>query len=106
MSAKEQARAKFETLPVQVRIKGIHVAKLFDSKFVGLLGKEFPNIRYGVVHLYLPRGVDEEKLEAIMLGHFAMEHDKESLFTVDADEPETLKKLVEVLGRFLEGEHG
>jgi len=84
----------------------VHVAKLFDSKFLGLLNKEFPEVRFGVLHLYLPHGPDVETLESINLGHYTPGHERESLFTIDVEEPETLNRLVNVLDKFLGESHG
>lgn len=92
--------------PVQVRVKGITAAKLFDARFVGLLEKEFPGIKYGPIHFYLYENEESKRFESIMMGFFDPEHEKKQLFTIDCDEPETMKKLLHLFEAFLEAAHG
>ncbi len=88
---------------VQVRIKGVSTAKLLDARFVGMLEKEFPGIKYGPFHFYLAQDLKGEKLESILLGYFDPDNEKERLFSIGCEEPKTLEKFLRLFEQFLEG---
>ena len=98
--------AKLKGEAVQVRIKGVSTAKLLDDRFVALLRKEFPQIRYGPFHFYLPYESNGKKFESILLGYLDPDHEDKLLFTIDCDEPETLQRLSRLIEQFVEGSSG
>ncbi len=94
-----------ESQPVAVRMKGLRLVHILDTKFVGRLEKEIPGVRQAHIYMKIPTDSEDKKFENVVLGHKNKEHEDEGILTVDCDEPETLKKFVRVLGSIREEPH-
>ncbi len=93
---------KLTPKPTQVQIDGIQVRSMFDSRFLDMLEKTFPGVRYSHFTVGVPLGPKGETDDMVTVGHYSKEHGVEKILTVDCSEPETLRKLIAVLESFTE----
>ena len=91
-----------EPKPIQVRIDGQNIKSFLDDRFIGMLNKEFGDIRFQHICFYTYKG--EDKDEYVSLVHNTPEDEGSNKLVIDTEKPETLNKLYELLKKFEEGE--
>ncbi|MDE1821355.1 MAG: hypothetical protein KGI98_10995 [Euryarchaeota archaeon] len=95
--------------PTEVRIEGRHANSFVDSKVLGLLKKEFSDVSCHAIIFAVKRpkevkgeGKDSPKIDHFTMGHYNQDHDEKNLLTVEAQDPESLQKILSALERFFE----
>jgi hypothetical protein len=83
---------------VQIRIEGLKLKQFLDTEFMGLLSKKFEDLN--VVNITFVAQLDEEKKEFINMGYPFLELVERDQLIVDANEPESIKKIIEVLNDY------
>ncbi len=92
-----------EVEPVEVRMRGLRVAKLLDRKFLGILEQELSGAAAAHLCIFIP-GEDEEDYSIIMIGHRKPDDEKERIINIDATNPENLAAALKALELYLEEE--
>lgn len=83
---------------VQVRINGINLKKFIETELLVLLEKEFGDIK--AVNLTFITTLDDDKKEMISIGYPFLELEEKNQLIIDANEPESLKKVINVLKEY------
>lgn len=85
---------------VQMRIKGLRTIDFFDDEFIGMLEKKFPNIKFQHFCMYLMDEEDKKTKERLAVAHSNISDEKKQIMNVDADKPDSLKKIMEVIEEY------
>lgn len=83
---------------VQVRLDGINVRQLVDQELLELLESKFKKIK--AINLTLI--VDDDIKDMITISHPFVDLEEGNKIIIDVNEPETLKKTIEVLRSYKE----
>lgn len=89
---------EIETTPLQVMLKGLKAKQLIDSKFLGLLEKEFETSK--VVNIQIITG-EEENMDLLSIGYPRKVYEEKDELIVDVNNPENLEKILKVLNEYL-----
>ena len=84
----------------QIRIDGMKLKQFIDTELFGLLSKEFEDLK--VVNLTFISKIDEQKKELISMGYPYLELEENDQLIIDANEPESIQKIIKVLNDFKE----
>jgi len=83
---------------VQVRIDGINLKKFVETELLVLLEKEFGDIK--AVNLTFITKLSDDKKEMISIGYPFLELEEKNQLIIDTNEPESLKKVINVLKEY------
>lgn len=98
---------EFDWKPVQVQVKGLHLADLVNPDFQKALKEAYPGALDVALLINIPvvGGTEKsEKFDHIRIGHFSKEHQEQSILTIDCDKPETLATIQRLLTAFFSRE--
>lgn len=87
---------KIKSEPTQVTIKDIKVVDFFDDKFIGIMKKHLPDFNFLIFGMY----TFDEKCKPdkrIMVSTKIEEDPKKNVVSIDTDESEILKKMLEAI---------
>lgn len=84
----------------QIRIDGMKLKQFIDTELYGLLSKEFEDLK--VVNITFISKIDEQKKELISMGYPYLELEENDQLIIDANEPESIQKVIKVLNDFKE----
>ena len=91
-----------EPKPIQVRVDGLNIKSFLDDRFIGMMKKEFSDIRFQHICFYIYKG--EDKDEYISLIHKSPEDEGSNILVIDTEKSESLNKLYDLLKKFEKGE--
>ena len=94
--------SKRNVKPTQVKIDETKAIKFFDDKFVGLMKKQFDNLEFEAFVMTIKDKEENKVKERLAILHNSLEDSEKNVLTVDADNPETLSKLLEVIEEYLD----
>lgn len=86
--------------PTQVRIEDTRVVEFFDNKFVGLINKHFDDLDFLHFAMHITDKEKNETKERLAIFHLSRDNEKNGVLTVDADHPESLQKLLNVIEEY------
>lgn len=84
----------------QVKVEGLQVLDFFDDKFIGMIKKHFTELDFQHFCLYV-LDKDKNKIkERLSISHDTMDDKRKCVVTVDAGNPDSLKKLLNVIKEY------
>lgn len=101
-----EPKTRSDVRPLQVVMKDVRVATFLDTKFLGMIQKELPQIM-AVSLVFIAEGeadveTGKPKTEKVGIWHRNRKEQRDGVMIVDADDPETLVKIMRVVESFTE----